>query len=283
MILELPEGSSGSGISYYEKLMGCNRKAFLANNEALVREIGGIDGQAIGILMHAFLELYDNRQIVYGDLESIKIEDHWAIKNPSNLIEARRLMNWWMMTYEPEHFGETVGTEIFLADNSVLKETFGIPSNKKLTARLDLVTRMTEEKADKFQKIRDTIIEPGLWIVDHKWYKVRSGFINVRESMQMLAYPIIFDEWKKSVDSLKDEKLNGIIIHFGIKTKTPGSEIVIRYNNDIEEDTNVLRAFFKEALENEKKGNVTNPTLCYPFAQNACPFAPTETGICRRY
>lgn len=282
MILELPEGSSGSGISYYEKLLGCNRQAFLSNNETLVKSIGGSDGQAIGIIMHAFLELYDNGQLKYGDLENLEIKEHWAIKNPSNIVESRRLMNWWMTMYDPGHFGRTIGTEIYLKDNENLKNLFGIPLEKKLTARLDLVTEVDDKHAERFYRLREKHIEPGLWIVDHKWYRARSGFLGVQESMQMLAYPLIFEEWKKSQPELKDKPLNGVIIHFGIKTKVPGSEIVIRYP-DPEEDIQILRAFFKEALENEKKGNVTNPTLCYPFAKNACPFAPTENGICRRF
>ena len=37
--------------------MGCRRQAELSTNHEVVKAVGGLDGQAVGILMHAMLEL----------------------------------------------------------------------------------------------------------------------------------------------------------------------------------------------------------------------------------
>lgn len=282
LLIKLPDGSSGHGFSYWTKLMGCRRQAELSTNHEVVKAVGGLDGQAVGILMHAMLELYDQGQLGSDELETLKFEQHYA-STPINVIEAKRLMNWWILNYEPEHFGKTFCVEQLMPDDPELTKLFGIPSHKKLTARLDLMTDVNEETIERLARTRGLILpRPGLYIVDHKWYKSRTGFTEVLNGMQSLGYPFVAQRWLALHHPERRDDLQGIIFHFGIKTKTPDSIAFFR-RPDYEEDLLILRSFFEEALERESRGNKTNPTLCYPFAQRACPFAPDEHGYCRRF
>jgi hypothetical protein len=282
MIINLPEGSSGHGFSYWDKLMGCRRQAELSTNHEIVKAVGGLDGQAVGILMHAMLEEYDNGRLGTDDVEAIRFPQHWAA-TPINVIEAKRLMSWWVLNYEPEHFGKTFCTEQYMENDPKLTELFGIPEGRRLTARLDLMVDVSEADIERLARTRGLILPwPGLYIVDHKWYKSRTGFTNVLNGMQSLGYPFVAQRWLELNKPERADDFHGIIFHFGIKTKKPDSIAFLR-KPDWEEDLLILRSFFTEALERESRGNKTNPTLCYPFAQNACPFAPDENGYCRRY
>ena len=94
--------------------------------------------------------------------------------------------------------------------------------------------------------------------------------------MQSLGYRLSL--WWLIYTILNGDDLQGIIFHFGIKTKTPDSMAFFR-QPDYEEDLLILRSFFEGGPERESRGNKTNPTLCYPFAQHACPFARMSMGI----
>lgn len=275
----LSPGGSGFGLSHYEALLDCPRKAQLNMRAAENRLTAApaVEATAVGTLVHAFLDLYDTRRLGFEELSTVAFgpADHAVLSDPTWLAEARRIFSWWRSTYQPEHFGTVLGCELFLEASAELKASLGVPPSKRITGRLDQVVRMSEDDCARLREERNLDVVPGVYIVDHKCLGQRSGFDRYVLGNQSYLYPLMWNETASEADVCQ-----GVIYNFIIKTKTPASvAFLVQAPGAME--TEILRNFFDQALFIEAhRAGKADPTKCFNYFRTCHWFT---NGACARY
>ncbi len=270
-----PNGGSGVGLSYYEKLLTCPRKARLERERSEAGAYGVMSlGLATGFLTHAFMDLYENNLLPReAPASSVSFEphDHSALLSPGALDEAVRLISWWKLIHPPHFFGETLGMEIHMEAPPSLCTELGIPG---LTGRADQVVRIDEVTAARLNRDRLLNVSPGLYIIDLKCLKSRM-FNKYLLGLQATAYQLLWNSLHP------EEPCDGFIFHFLIKTKVPDS-ICRQIFPPIPEDIAILKNAFKVALAwREALGeDQPNPFSCAQEYDTVCEWF--ENGTCDR-
>lgn len=272
----LSEGGSSVGLSYYQNLMVCPRRARL---ERELQESGEKRrcsfGQAVGILTHAFMELYETG-VLPRDVASAMVkfgpDDHPALGVPGALKEASRLIDWWRLVRTPEYFGSLVGAEYPLEATPELCTYLGVPA---LTGRCDQVSEIDEFTAAKLGKDYLIDIEPGLYIIDLKCLEARrlNKYIH---GHQATAYQLMWNAQNP------DRPVKGFLLHFLIKTKTPDSKLhLVPPPEEAERES--LRAALGLSIKyrNTVGEDSVNPWACINDWDQVCPFY--ENGMCDRH
>lgn len=215
MIYKLGFGGSGLGISHYKTLSKCRNRARL-NWEASQDHLPGAEDSvntAAGTLAHGFMAMYHepgNRSQIDVKTVSFTPEYHPALFEPEARSEAERAFNAYQERFLPNSLGKVIGVEYRIG------ATDSHDTDPPIT--VDLLTRVAKTDLARIGLARGLDLEPGLYIVDHKFLGQKAGTLvdSYLNDMQGIGYQII---WERRRAHLKLPKVNGMIINFIIKTK----------------------------------------------------------------
>jgi hypothetical protein len=158
-------GGSGHGVSFYESAYDCPRKARLDAETEHSADPGY--SAKVGIVGHAMLDIFYSGDVGKENIGAIQVSDVDNYENPRN--EAVRLVTAYLERFpEKDFWGEVVGAEISypqVGSEDAVKSYFGV----ELTARLDLVTRVSLHHADRIRSRTNLSLVPGVYIIDHKF------------------------------------------------------------------------------------------------------------------
>lgn len=270
--IQLPEGASASGLSYWTALAQCPRRARLA----ALGDGGGRPGagQARGILVHAMLEHWLQDKVSAADLVEAPFypEDHPALADLASVADARRLGPWLVKSVfglERRGLGDIVAIEHAISSGPELARRLGVPlipdGPTELTARLDLLLDIGEAHIPRWASIADggKFVFPGRWVVDLKVLSARSNLAGYAAHMASLWYPL-------AAEKEFGTPVAGIIYLCLIATRQPGIEVVVTPTDLNAVD--ILRAFF-QSVERKLAGGLdaTDPSACVDFFRT-CPY-----------
>lgn len=208
-------GGSPWGLSSYFDPLECPRKAFLAVQDKEQGIVSSSFAMNRGTAGHAFMDLYESGY----DLQS----PHQVIFSPGDLIsEEEKEAGWDAFVAYAETFGRgslgvVKATEYLMEGEELSKyiqEAIGLPSNRPYTNRLDMVTFINKKKAHQIYEERGLELEPGPYIVDHKFV---TEFSNIEQRLtnanSTLTY-VLAGSWKWP-------SLKGLILNCIHPKKTP--------------------------------------------------------------
>lgn len=282
IVYDLKPGASKRGLSYYLSLQTCPRKARLLSELKEANDNhASPKAPAVGVLVHAFLELYDTGKIrVTSEIPHVKFtpSDHPVlladeVGEGEVLDEAQRLATYWMSTYRSAHFGRVVGTEVDLDAPGWLCETFGIP---EISGRLDHVTKMDQDDCIRLNHAHGLDLSPGYYIVDHKTKAARGGYSTYLNGLQGIWYQMLWNATHSG------ERVEGMLFNFIIKTKVPTNVVLWRPPPSIPEERALASTLGGIWANYQRNPDWANASACYDgFGDYEC-FALTR-GLCERH
>lgn len=275
----LNRGGSGTGISYYKTAWDCARKARLDKETEHAADPGY--SAKVGIIGHALLDIFYRGDVGAEDIPAIQVSDtNYA--NPSQ--ESVRLVKAYLNKYPERNFwGDVVESEMdFPRDGSedAVRSYFGVD----LTARMDLVTRVSLHHADIIRARIGLDLVPGLYIVDHKFKpggmdgdkkkaprreknpQMKYGF-----SHQFKAYPKMWDI------HFPEEPCVGMIANIIVGTKEPDFQPTL-IPAPTAHDIDVLRVWLAAGNQLASTDlpaasrcyNETYDSVCYHYTSGRC-------------
>ena len=249
---------------------GCPRRAWLDKQYPEEDSVGRLTG-TIG---HAYMEHYFKGTGADEDVaiqfSQVAAEDTQAIAEH----EAERCFRYYTDLYSRDEFGQILAVE----------EAFSLSRDNAMglypyTGRWDLAVRINAATAQNLQLTRGIDIEPGVWLVDHKFLK-SFGAATADEyahSVQFAAYATAWDI------THPNERCEGVIANIIVKSKQPQvrtviSRVDLALLNVLEEV--VYRASQRGwPIDNEQEPEC-NPMRCWDYFK-PCPH--WIQGNCKRY
>ena len=199
-------GGSGRGIGFYSEAALCGRRANL--NAELSDESG--EAASTGITFHKLAEMYHRGDSIPG------VVLPYANFSADAVQEGLRLFGAYRQRYARDFLGEVIDTEILLpeggleASPTLQEQVLAAVGVWPFTARIDMAVRRTTQG-----KIGDYVLEPGVYLVDHKTKKRKDpdAETTYRFSPQMLAYQLLWNALRPK------EKCSGFIINVVVAHK----------------------------------------------------------------
>lgn len=273
----IQEGGSGTGIHYYESILRCPMRHYL--NERFQDETGiqkdTSDDAQIGFIFHELLALYFGKKVDRGTDTNL-IEYRHASGDPANFnercrIEAERIFRAYRARFPQNIYGRVLGNEVpFEVEN-----VEWLPPDLPLTARLDMIARVSQASSKLLREKRGISIFPGRYLVDYKTKKSANpiGFARERASLQWTAYQKIYEE-------CTGVRLDGVLIDVIVRTSQPSFYMLFVPPPD-EDAVNVLyhQLNWAKQLYIDNKLQPCFTTACFDF-NKICPWF--DNG-CRRY
>lgn len=196
-------GGSGRGISYYNTVMSCSRKArFMLEKEQTRKESYKLDSAFTGTIFHALMEMF----YLHGTKFVVEIDQTGA---QQELTEAQRLLDGYSRFFAKDDW-ETVATEVLLPgtnedgtlafESETAKKIGAVLGIPEFACRIDLVARVYKKHVDNIMGTRNVLLEPGIYLVDHKTAARREEnrlfkFLNdLQMDTYMMAYNAAHDE-----------------------------------------------------------------------------------------
>lgn len=193
ILQSLPEGSSGTGISYYSNAVRCPRKAKLDVLHRAAREPGDASPNYradVGKIFHALCEIYYNT----GERSiSVELSDINMGEAPD---EARRLFSAYTERFNRSDFARVIATELQLpakeADVAVIASLLGV---SPFTCRLDMAVEVAQEHCDVLYRKRGLVLTPGVYLWDFKTKAAKGAGDELvyRHAPQFLAYQAVWN------------------------------------------------------------------------------------------
>lgn len=173
-------GGSGKGISYYQKLLGCIRRATLSAEDD---DYEDSEDSAIGKVGHALLEHYH----LDSGAHALPFQTH---NGDPALAEGLRLFAAYRERFAPASLGTVLGCEV------PLSSTVG---GHEATARLDMVVEMSQDDIKRVadeRKVDLSDLGPGVYIVDHKFKKQhhQDMVLQFQTGPQSIHYQLMWNE-----------------------------------------------------------------------------------------
>jgi hypothetical protein len=270
-------GGTDSGFHYWKGYGECPRRATL-NVLARADEVAGesdVFGIAVGTYSHAFMDLYYTlgRQF---DASTVDFDPP-----PSQAVwdEACRLYEWYSDRFPAWELGRVVATERgfpFEGDDAqriAIEHAIGIAP---FTFKPDLEVELDEVAAVHLGTSRNFDIEPGKYLVDHKFYQSQKQTLAAAmlNSLQFTAYQVARNA------ALPNDPVRGLIANVVIKTKEPRNVCFV-VPPPKRRDVDALRealSFWKWIRDN--RPDTPNPQEEYCFGFKPCKWW-TET-VCDR-
>lgn len=275
-------GGSGTGISYYSTAWDCPRRARLDRETEHKADPGYSAGT--GIIGHALLDMYYSKDVDPKDVAAIQVSDV-AYDSPKQ--EAVRLVTSYLKEFPGRDFwGDVVASEVQFPAPEVasrVKEFFGV----EFTARMDLITRVTDKHLPRIREKTGLFLHPGVYIIDHKFKpggmdgdkkkSPRKESNPERKygefSLQFKAYQLMWNLFHP------DEPCMGMIANIIVGTKEVGFQHSMA-GAPTAHDLEVLRVYLKSG-ELLASTDAPNAGACYFDAYNqVCPHY--TSGACNR-
>jgi len=258
-------GGSPHGLSYWLSFLGCRRKKNL--------EEGFYDptksAANVGTLFHKMLELYYS-----GDLKNVALEYQEGPEDP-DWQETLRLFEEYRSRFPAGEFGKVIGCEYTIEAEK--EEIFGIP---KLTGRIDMVVRITEDAIKTLQKSRPGMgeLEPGVYLLDTKTKGKKSAHLPLmmESSLQFTAYQMIWNHLNPTTPC-KGMIANVVIRHKRLVDSSFMS-ILVGPPTDVQKEVVKSTLALCKKIKTEIGEDFVNTTQCFQFG--VCPFL--ENGMCMR-
>lgn len=211
---QLTFGGSGRGISHFQKIVECPRKARL-DRETFEQspEIHMSGAADIGTLFHAFMDLYHNGdgvKLVTQDVVFVGPENITVTVDPEARLDAERLFRAYQDRFSATYLGKVSSVELQL---SALIP--GLP--KGLTCRIDMDTVLNQSHCRRIEKTSGIKLAPGRYLVDHKTTRALMG--NTVESYQNSHQATLYQLMYKHC--FPQRKLKGMLFNVIVKTKQP--------------------------------------------------------------
>lgn len=219
-------GGSGTGVSYYNSLLGCPRKAQLRAKEMENNPYNGMTGSLpldIGTIFHEFLELYYTdpkaRMQNPSAIQFVQDSGDPAALDEQARLEAERLFRAYRTKFPSDELGSVVALEEQL-EGEVVESAVGV---SPFTARLDMVVKIGVKDCRRLQNTRNIEVTPGYYIVDHKTATARYG--NIRDiytnSLQFTAYYLAWNAVHPK------QKVQGTLVNIVFKNKEVRFETIV--------------------------------------------------------
>ncbi len=167
-ILHTIGGGSAHGLHHYMGWAQCPRKAVLDAEAAEAKVANSATNSAtnVGSIAHAYLEHY------YGPTHgesSHALQFSGHVAGDPDVSEAERLFRAYRKKFPRDELGLVLGVEVELPGELPAKErilnSIGI---YPFTCKIDLVTEIDAKQAAHLKTTRDSDIEPGIYVIDHK-------------------------------------------------------------------------------------------------------------------
>jgi len=184
---ELMVGGSGNGIHNFLSTDGCARAANIRASLPIATDPSApVVSRDSGTFFHAML-----REYYKGTIETSK-DFSWALHSiawEEALNRAIRAFDAYVKNYSSGEWGTNPRVEEHFTFTSIQQNP---------TARFDLVATLTEQDISLLKTTSPDlydIIEPGVYIVDHKLFDRRPNLIEYQNSVQMLAYQVFWNSY----------------------------------------------------------------------------------------
>lgn len=189
--LPIKVGGSGRGISFFSTAARCPRRAKL---DAEHGSASSIDSR-VGTIGHGLLEMFYEGKIAKELIDDPNLIVQVPYDFETEVPEALRLVRAYLTKFpERDFWGTPIGTEVSFPEagkEELVKGFFMVA----LTARLDLVTEVSEDQQQRIKSRLCLDVPTGILIVDHKFRTRRDS--NIAEtydlSAQFTAYPPLWD------------------------------------------------------------------------------------------
>ena len=259
MAIQLNQGGSGTGISYYSPYVSCPQQAHF------IKAQGGLKGYAldVGNFLHQLLEHYYTGGM---NLEAYRHSPVFAQADKSTVaayMEAENLFRRYRLKFEPDEFGTDIEVELPIKDNPDVDKAVGI---SPFTCKIDMVLRISEEQAGKVNKARNLDISPGTWLLDHKTagYLTDALLKSFDYSYQFAAYQVAY----KASTGIEP---NGMLVNIIVKGKNPRFLThIVPYPS--REQIRQLHYFLSIAKRNEQSKPFPVPSNENCFGKYPCQF-----------
>jgi hypothetical protein len=190
---KLPDtGGSGKGVSYYRSGSLCPKRVLLDEQlraEQGTQTYGGKFAADVGTITHELLRLYHTGiNDVVIELGDYNLSDEVA--------EAERLFRGYTKHFSANVWGQVLGAEVQCPANDAEKAKLASFFYQELTARFDMVVRMSQEDVECWHQAGFIDLPgPGVYIVDHKTMARKESNLQLdyQTSDQFLAYPAMWD------------------------------------------------------------------------------------------
>ena len=260
-------GGSGFGFHYWKAFGECPRRATL---DILAR--GDDDstsssafGTEVGSYAHGFLDLYYS----CGRQFDASTVDFDPPPTQGVFDEACRLYEWYSDKFGATELGRVVATERafpFEGDDSqriAIEHAVGV---SPFTFRPDLEVEIDEPAAALIGMTRNFDVEPGKYLVDHKFYQSQKQTLAAAmlNSLQFTAYQLARNA------AIPNDPVRGLIANIVIKTKEPRSVSFVvppPKRRDIDALREALQ-FWKWIRDN--RPDTPNPQEEYCFGYRPC-------------
>jgi hypothetical protein len=270
ILQSLPEGSSGTGISFYSQAAKCSRKLHL-DKQAEASQAGNFRPD-VGKIFHALCEIYfstghSNIAVELSDVNLGEAPD-----------EARRLFSAYAERFSPQDFSRVVATELLLPaspeQEGLVASAVGV---SPFTCRLDMVVEVDARSVDILYKKRGIIIpEPGIYLWDFKTkgQKGSNDEVVYRYSPQFIAYQIVWNTLNPGMPA-KGMIADVIVGHKKLTDNSFYSVLVPPPTNEFAAGLRRWLAYAQKQASNDEP----NWLACFDFGR-ACPHL--LSGACNR-
>ena len=247
MLIKLPQGGSGAGLSYWGQFDRTHCPKRITLNEQVIRENpqllvghGGSDGSDRGLLFHAMAEHYHAGKNVDPRTVVFEPSDRGPAANATAYAEATSLFDWWTRNVPRQIFGEVIATEWGVSSiphsenyNALFAgEIEALFPGGKFSTRLDMVTDLETRQVDNLIHwltdvgcpVDPELLRPGTWVIDWKTGTDIGNAIKYASSWQEIAYPWSY----KTVTG--DEPVGFLFVYIAVGRKKiiePKIEVIV--------------------------------------------------------
>lgn len=283
------------GVHFYSDLLRCPK--LVSGIKGPEDEIQA-DGFGIGTLCHAYMHMYytgvyddDPSNPEPGDIPFVNVTGELMDIDPKANAEALRLTDWVRGDGHWREFGHVIQAE---KRHGIWIDSSGDPqpdsdTHQRVRDALfgfgypfgwteDLIVEVDDKAADGLRLIHGIDVEPGRWIVDHKFERAHTKTIipQYENSLQFAIYSMAakaYHGW---------DNLRGVLAHVVFKKKTPERLVI-----PVSYPDSTMRACVETFVRNvHQEMERVQERGWYPRAGNHCffPFVCRlfESGECLR-
>lgn len=278
----LPTGTPHGITTALELAWGCGRKAQLKKIHQEESEIDDNPRRSkpsptlTGTFGHALLENYFGQLLdgyeppeIYDWIQETQVG---GLAGPS-LRQAARCFMFFRAQFQPDIFGRPIAIE----EEISIEEEWGFLA--PFTMRLDLATRITKKHVLNLAK-HHCDVEPGIWLVDHKFLGNFSGhtYSKYAKDMQGQMYLRAYN-----YNQPKARQAKGLIYNIITKTTSPSFHQVVVREDPIADKIlgNLTAACYSKGWPITEENNYAcNPRECDAWFEE-CRFL--TANLCKRF
>jgi hypothetical protein len=230
---------------------------------------------ATGTALHGLLRAYyggkkeiDTTNIVYCQTSG----DRWPIPNKA-AVNAARVFRHYRVKFPPTELGRVVAQEVLY----VAKATSNgwKPRNMEVTAKIDMEIFLTEKACSRLGMTRRLLLEPGHYIVDHK-YHGQDWLTTNDKHVLSLQFPIYCEMWRARHPR---QTLQGVLVNMLIDGNTPKFRTLFLRPPDENGRRLVLESLMQAGIDLHNRRY--NAAACIDRYHQVCPHL--SSGRCKRY